>query len=324
VIFGQRVTEIPYTRRQLSECFADLLLSDVVATGAVRGLQANPGQVSVLSSVAKYFVPTLLERMTAQLSVVLGARLYLRSHPRFGIYQKMIRDMLVAIFADGNTVVNLKNVASQLTLLLDRVPTDSQVAEGAGDPERAGRLALMFDIDAELAPWQPWEQQLFSRSGDDVTAGLAGSLPALRELAAQDTDPTRSRLWETCAEVGERLRGELERLREQNAELRQRLGRAYGTSAELFRLAERYCAVHAGAAAIHHVVHSHHRLADPFPDPAVLLLVLERAWRHIEPQTTFTDLAVTDRVMEILLDLHREGRLFSPWQFQLRTDQPSR
>ena len=111
----------PNPKRRIDE--GSLLLGDVVATGAVRGLQANPGQVSVLSSVAKFFVPTLLERMTAQLSVVLGARLYLRSHPRFGIYQKMIRDMLVAIFADGNTVVNLKNVASQLTPLLDRVPT---------------------------------------------------------------------------------------------------------------------------------------------------------------------------------------------------------
>lgn len=323
VIFGQRVAEIPYSRRQLSECFADLLLGDVVATGAVRGLQANPGQVSVLSSVAKFFVPTLLERMTAQLSVVLGARLYLRSHPRFGIYQKMIRDMLVAIFADGNTVVNLKNVASQLTLLLDRVPTDTQV-DGAGDPERAARLALMFDVDAELAPWHPWEQQLFSRSGDDVTAGLAASIAGIRRLAAQDSDPARSGLWAACAEAGDRMLGELGRLREENAELRQRLRRAYGTSAELFRLAERYCAVHAGAAAIHHTVHSHQRLADPFPDPAVLLLVLERAWRHIEPQTTFTDVAVTDRVMEILLNLHREGRLFSPWQFLLSTDQPSK
>lgn len=319
VIFGQTVADIPYTRRQLTECFADVLLGEVVAIGAVRGLQANPGQVSVLSSVAKYFVPTLLERMTAQLSVVLGARLYLRSHPRYGIYQKMIRDMLVAIFADGNTVVNLKNVASQLTLLLDRVPTDSQV-----DPERAARLALMFDVDAELAPWQPWEQQLFSRSGDDVTAGLVGSIAGLRRLAGQDADATRARLWETCAEVGDRLLGELGRLREENAELRQRTGRAYGTSADLFRLAERYCAVHAGAAAIHHTVHSYGRLADPFPDPAVLLLVLERAWRHIEPHRTFTDVAVTDRVMEVLLNLHREGRLFSSWQFLLCTDRPSR
>jgi alkylation response protein AidB-like acyl-CoA dehydrogenase len=320
VIFGKPVTEIPYSRRQLSECFADLMLADAVATGAVRGLQANPAQVSVLSSVAKYFVPTLLERMTAQLSVVLGARLYLRSHPRFGIYQKMIRDMLMTIFADGNTVVNLKNVASQLTVLLDRIPADSHGEDRPGQPERGARLALMFDIDAELPQWQPWVQQLASRDGDDVTADLATSLSRIRGLAAQDTDPTRTRLWETCAEVGDRLLGELGRLREQNTELRQRLGRAYGTSAELFRLAERYCAMHAGAAAIHHTVYSHQRLADPFPDPAVLLLVLERVWRHVEPHTTFTDIAVTDRVMEILLRLHREGRFFSPWQFQLSTD----
>ncbi|HEX6075859.1 MAG TPA: acyl-CoA dehydrogenase [Micromonosporaceae bacterium] len=321
VIFGQRVADIPYSRRQLSECFAELLLADAVITGAVRGLQANPGQVSVLSAASKVFVPTLLERTAAQVSVVLGARLYLRSHPRFGIYQKMIRDMSVAIFADGNTVVNLKNIASQLTGLLDSIPSDSQPPNGDSgeDSARTGRLALMFDVDAELAPWQPWEQQLFSRSGDDVTAGLAGSVAGIRRIAAQETDPDRTRWWEACAGVGDRILDELRHLAEQNAELRQRTGRAYGTSAELFRLAERYCALHAGAAAIHFTVHSHQRLADPFPDPAVLLLVLERMWRLIEPRTTFADIAVTDRVMEVLLRLHREGRLFSPWQFTLST-----
>src|SRR5205823_5328892 len=113
-IFDSRVVDIPYSRRQLVECFADLLIGEAVATGAVRGLQANPGQASITSSVAKYFVPTLLERTMGQLAVVLGARYYLRDDPRHGIFQKVLRDAPVATFADGNTVVNLKNVASQL------------------------------------------------------------------------------------------------------------------------------------------------------------------------------------------------------------------
>jgi alkylation response protein AidB-like acyl-CoA dehydrogenase len=321
VIFGQRVADIPYSRRQLSECFADLLLADAVATGAVRGLQANPGQVSILSSATKYFVPTLLERSMAQLSVVLGARLYLRADPRYGIYQKMLRDVLVAIFADGNTVVNLRNIASQLTQLLDAVPADP---DAAVDPRRTGRLALMFDLDAELEPWRPHQQQLFSRGGDDVTAGLPHSLAEIRRIAAGEKDPDRAGWWSACADAGDRMLAELRDLAGQNAALRERMGRRYGPSAELFRLAERYGALHAGAAAIHFTAHSHQRLADPFPDPAVLLLVLERAWRHIEPRTSFTDVAVIDRVMDVLLHLHGEGRLFSPWQVQLSTDRSSK
>ncbi|HEX2419919.1 MAG TPA: acyl-CoA dehydrogenase family protein [Micromonosporaceae bacterium] len=320
VIFGQRVMDVPYSRRQLSECFADLLLADAVSTGAVRGLQANPGQVSILSSATKYFVPTLLERTMAQLSVVLGARLYLRSDPRYGIYQKMLRDVLVAIFADGNTVVNLRNIASQLTQLLSAVPA---VDDNAADPQRARRLALMFDIDSELEPWRPSQQQLFSRGGDDVTAGLSPSIAVIRRLAAREPDSDRARWWAACADAGDRILGELRDLAEQNTALRARMGRAYGPSAELFRLAERYGALHAGAAAIHFTAHSHQRLADPFPDPAVLLLMLERVWRHVEPRTILTDVPVIDQVMDVLLRLHREGRLFSPWQFQLSTDRSS-
>ncbi|MFD0528738.1 acyl-CoA dehydrogenase family protein [Kitasatospora arboriphila] len=118
VIFGRTVSDIPYSRRQLTECFADLMVADAVSLGAVRSLQLVPEQASVWSSVAKYLVPTMLERTMSQLNVVLGARFYLRDDPHHGIHQKMLRDLLVANFADGNTVVNLKNLALQSDGLL--------------------------------------------------------------------------------------------------------------------------------------------------------------------------------------------------------------
>jgi len=41
----------------------DLLICDCVSISAVRALQACPGQASVLSSIAKYFVPTTVEKV---------------------------------------------------------------------------------------------------------------------------------------------------------------------------------------------------------------------------------------------------------------------
>ncbi|MEJ2855605.1 MULTISPECIES: acyl-CoA dehydrogenase family protein [unclassified Saccharothrix] len=308
-IFGQKVADIPYSRRQLAECFADLLLADAVSTGAVRGLQANPGQTSVFSSVVKYFVPTLLERTMAQLSVVLGARLYLRSHPHYGIYQKMLRDVLVAIFADGNTVVNLKNIALQLDGIL-KAARDTP-ADARGQAEQ--RVAAQFDLDAELPEWRPAEQLLFSRGGDEVVLALPSAIKALRAL--HHPEPVQRQWFQRSADVAERLLGELDRLGAELADLKG--NRDHGSSAEIFRLAERYSAVHAAAAAVHLVVQSAPVLRDPFPDGAVLLLCLERAWRQVDPTRPVTDAAVVDRVVEVLFRLHRERRLFSHWQFQL-------
>src|SRR5262249_39377510 len=160
-----------------AECFADLMLADAMATGAVRGLQANPAQASVFSSIVKFFVPTLLERSMAQLSFVLGARTPLRGHPRYGIYQKMLRDALAAIFADG--MVNPKNIALQR----DGFLRSALAAKGSLREQAAPRVRAMFHVDTKLPSYTPSLQQLFSRGLDDVVIALPSSIDALRAMA---------------------------------------------------------------------------------------------------------------------------------------------
>ncbi|MFB7719664.1 acyl-CoA dehydrogenase family protein [Nocardia sp. NPDC056100] len=312
-IFGKTVDQIPYTRRQIAESFADLLLAEAVATGGVRGLQACPEQAGVLSAIVKYFVPTSLERTLAQLSLVLGARLYLREHPHYGIFQKMLRDILVSVFADGNTVVNLKSVGAQLETILSRGQTATPEQREAA----AAKVALMYDIDAKLETWVPARQQLFCRDGDIALVALPAAIERLRELALTRDGEQRGWL-ERSADLAERLLGQADRLAAEQRDAQQRLGRDYGSSAELYRLAEQYCALHAGAAIIHLTVNSAAALSDPFPDGAVLLLCLERVWRIFHPTETSTGVAEIDRVAEVLLLLHRDRKLFSHWQIQLQ------
>ncbi|WP_433192823.1 acyl-CoA dehydrogenase family protein [Nocardia sp. CA-107356] len=312
-IFDQKVVEIPYTRRQVAESFADVLLAEAVATGAVRGLQAAPQETAVCSAIVKYFVPTSLERTLSQLSLVLGARLYLREHPHYGIYQKMLRDILVSVFADGNTVVNLKSVGAQLEPIVTRAATATSEQRAAAQ----ARVAVMYDIDAELPEWQPELQQLFSRDGDAAVLALPQAIIALRELA-RTREGVQRKWFEQSADLADRLLLELDRLTVAQQETKQALGREYGASAEIYRLAEQYCGIHAAAAVIHLVVNSEPILEQPFPDGAVLLLCLERVWRMFAPAAPVTDVAVIERVMTVLLDLHRDRKLFSHWQFQVQ------
>ncbi|WP_150135770.1 acyl-CoA dehydrogenase [Streptomyces hyaluromycini] len=303
-VFGRTVSDIPYSRRQLTECFADLMVADAVSLGAVRALQVVPEQTSVWSSVVKYFVPTLLERTFARLNVVLGARFYLRGHPHYAIHQKMMRDLPVANFADGNTVVNLKNIALQLEGLLAAGPS-------AAAEERA---AVLFGIDQELPLYRPWDQELFSRGQDDALRAAPAALARLRALAqAGDEHGWLAR----SAAVAAELLAHADSLRERTAGLRAGLGRAYGQSAELFDLAKEYCLLHATAACLHTYVHSAAALDEPLPSGALLLLQLERIRRHLRPHEAVTDAAVVDEVMRVLRVLYRENRLFSYWQFPL-------
>ncbi|MEV0296205.1 acyl-CoA dehydrogenase family protein [Nocardia sp. NPDC050710] len=312
-IFGQKVAEFPYTRRQVAESFADLLLAEAVATGAVRGVQAAPEQSAVFSSIVKYFVPTSLGRTFSQLSEVLGARLYLREHPHYAIFQKMLRDIVVSVFADGNTVVNLKAVGSQLDQILRQA--SSATAEQRVAAEE--KVAKMFDIDAKLEEWVPAQQQLFSRAGDATILALPQAITQLRQLA--DTRDGVQRAWfERSADLTAGLLGELDRITAEQQRAKETLGRGYGASAEMYRLAEQYCALYAAAAIVHLVVRSAGVLAAPFPDGAVLLLCLERIWRSFHPAAPVTDATVIDHVMTVLLDLHRDRKLFSHWQFQLQ------
>lgn len=314
-IFGGNVIDIPYTRRQLAECFADLLLTEAVSTGAVRGLQACPGQAAVQSAIAKYYVPTTLERTLAELSTVLGARLYLRGHPHYGIFQKVMRDLLVSVFGDGNTVVNLKSVGAQLSTILDRW----SAADDAARERAQETITAAFDIDAKLAEWVPAELQLFARDGDATVLTLPDTIAAIRDMAAQAHDPRQQRWLERAADLADRLVEQVDILARERREWAAASGRGYGSSAQLYRFAERYCSIHAAAALLRLVVDSRSSLRDPLPDGAVIMICLERVWRSMFPNDMITDAETVDRAVDVLLELHQGGKLFSHWQFRVHT-----
>jgi alkylation response protein AidB-like acyl-CoA dehydrogenase len=312
-LFGQSVAEIPYSRRQLTDAFGDVLLCDVLANCAARSLQTAPDQSSVWSATTKYLVPTLLDRTVAELGVVLGARHYLRAHPRFGAFQKARRDLLVANFADGNTTVNLKNIVAQLAGLLDR-------ALDAGEAQRlaaSDRLAALFDWDEPLPPFDPSAARTISRTGDDALLALPLASRRLREFAENPECPEVDRLrWLHCAKAVEEFVAELDRLRTEQRELRGRLGRAAGSSAEMFRLAEQFCVVHAAATCLGHRAWSSW-IEAPLDGPAPLLLSLQRLWHWLHPTRSLIDEHVAEDVAQTMLHLHATARSFGYRQFQL-------
>jgi alkylation response protein AidB-like acyl-CoA dehydrogenase len=313
-IFGGTVADIPYSRRQLVESFGDLLVSDALSLGAVRGLQANPAQTSIFSSVAKYFVPTILEKAVSQLGVVLGARYYLRTHPRYGVFQKMMRDLLVSNFADGNTVVNLKNIAGSLDKLLanaDTLPDD--LCERADES-----VAVLFDSSIPVPTYVPASQELFARGVDNVLLGLPTSIARLKEIAAGE-GPLEAAWWSRAAELAEESAGEVRRMRAELAAITAAYGKGAPTSAEWYDLARQYCALFAAASVVHLWVFGRRSMTPELRSGAVLLSCLERTRQLRRPTERVTGRAEDDVVAEALLALHAGNRLFSVHPVQLAT-----
>ncbi|HXA84435.1 MAG TPA: acyl-CoA dehydrogenase [Candidatus Dormibacteraeota bacterium] len=116
-VYGGTVFEIPQCRRLLVECWVDLLLCESLVTAAARSLHFVPQEASVHSAVVKYLVPRMLEHTHKQLSIVLGARYYLRDDHHSGIFQKMLRDSALISLFDGSSIVNLYSLTTQFKAL---------------------------------------------------------------------------------------------------------------------------------------------------------------------------------------------------------------
>jgi alkylation response protein AidB-like acyl-CoA dehydrogenase len=302
-IFGARVSEIPYTRRQLADSYAELLVGEAVAMTSARSLQVCPDQSSVFSAISKYFVPTLLQGSLSRLAVVLGARHYLREHPRFGLFQKALRDAPVADFADGNTVVNLKNIVSQLGSLLSPGATP--------DP---AEVANLFDLSQPLPGYEPWRQSLASRHGrDHASRSLPAHVRVLLARAAVQPEPARAQLLLAAQLAGDWLI-ELDRIRTELAALKAQYGTGCGQRPELFELARRYCLVHAAACVTG--LWAHAGEAVRLPPIEVAVWCLRRLSQQLHPYEAADGSAEhLDRAERVivahLLSQHERGEAFS-------------
>jgi alkylation response protein AidB-like acyl-CoA dehydrogenase len=302
-IFGARVSDIAYTRRQLADSYVELLVGEAVAMTSARSLQVCPGQSSVFSAISKYFVPTLLQGSLSRLAVVLGARHYLREHPRYGLFQKALRDAPVADFADGNTVVNLKNIASQLGSLL-----------GPGATPEPAEVANLFDLSQPLPGYEPWRQSLASRHGrDHASRSLPAHVRALGRLAASADDPSRAQFLLAASLAGEWL-AERDRIRSELDELKAQHPKGHGQRPEVFELARQYCLIHAAACVAGLWAHAGEQVE--LPPIEVAVWCLRRLRQQLHPHEACAgaadDLDRAEQVtMTRLLGQHQRGEAFS-------------
>ncbi|MFL6335771.1 MAG: acyl-CoA dehydrogenase family protein [Pyrinomonadaceae bacterium] len=310
-LYNDTVFTIPSARSEIVDAFIDLLTCDCVAIAAVRGLHAAAEQSSLCSAVVKYFVPTTIEDAIRSLSVVLGARGYLREEHRWGVFQKMARDNAVVSLFDGSTAVNLHAITLQLKHLTSR-----RAKAGPHDLEQiSSRRSMIFSLDEPLAEFDPKRLAISGRGQDDVLRGLELSLPELYELK---TDPeVDSGVLETIISLTEEMIEELVAHDRVVEELGQRPGYRSGKAPELFKLAKNYCVFHAAAACVQMWLYNRRLLGVFFGKGEWLALCLDRLRRRFHPNRSLERPSYVANVADEMVRLYREGRLFSVAPFRL-------
>ena len=222
---NRRLTEFPHTRRMIAEVFADLLLAEAVSIVGSRSVQALTGELSVVSAVTKYLVPTIVDEMITTSRDILGARALLTGVHAHGTFQKLERDHRIVAIFDGSAHVNLASLITQFPAIArahrDGLADEAGLAEAvtlSGPPRSldTGRLRLMTRTGCSLL------------SGLPADFGVAGLPSAVRPLAAR------------LCEISAALHRELAEVRPS----------ADAMPAEAFSLAERYTVCYAGAACL--------------------------------------------------------------------------
>ncbi len=254
-LYGTTVAELPHARTTLAGAFADMLAADCLSIASARALQAMPEQMSLLSAITKFQVPSMIEACLRDLAVILGARYYLRQEHALGMFQKVLRDNALVSLFDGSTVVNLHAFGLQLRGLTAR----------PRDPRATAALALTSSLPAlDMA-------QLAVTARANAIAG------ELATAADRLDDHATAELRELVATVAR----ELAAIPGQAVALHASAPDKFSRSPQLFELARRYAAVHAGACAIELWLRNRGTGAPGFSAGSWLVVALSRLLRSV-------------------------------------------
>ncbi|MEC4812785.1 MAG: acyl-CoA dehydrogenase [Scytonema sp. PMC 1069.18] len=308
-LYGNSVFAIPHAQKLLVDAFLDILICDCVAIATSRAAHAATEQMRLWSSVVKYFVPTTIEQVIHNLSIVLGARYYLREGHNSGVFQKIVRDSAVVSMFHAGTYLNLTTIGASLQ------PKAPQKPDASRFEEMKSSLETIFSLEKPLPDFDPNRLELFNRGRDDILQGIEVAVEQLYALKTEsDVDSeVLMRLISFANQI-------IEEMSEQHTMLtsvKSRYGRQYDKSPELFDLAAKHCTLHTAAACLHMWLHNRKQLGDFFAKGEWLVLCLDKLMMSFHHSSSPLPVSFRENVAQELLNLYQQDQLFSIVPLQL-------
>lgn len=304
-LYGGYVSDIPHARHSLLGAFLDILTCDTLSIAASRCLHTAPEQMSLLSGIVKYFIPMQAEATINSLSVILGARYYIRDEHDSGIFQKMLRDNALVGLFDGSSVVNMQSVILQAGMV------ESERRKLSSEDEMAV-LEKTFNANSDLPPFKG---ELLSLSNSGKNSLLTGLTQARKKLGELSDEPNidHSIVYAVLMNIEFMLKEKesLEKI------LRMHRNQGVNVDFEAYEVAQQYCRLTAGASLIHTWVFNRHNLAPSFQDGGWLVLCLIKLLNHYEQPEKALQLRLEEAMSTVMLGLYQENRVFSLYPFEL-------
>jgi alkylation response protein AidB-like acyl-CoA dehydrogenase len=310
-LYGATVFDIPSSRRVLADAFLDILICDCVAFAALRALHVVTEQASVCSAVAKYFIPTTVDKLVQELSTVLGARYYLREGHWSGIFQKIVRDTPFSSLAHYGSILNLSHLITQLPQL----SRHQSKTESEQDSATTARLAAIFSLGRALPKFEPGNLALNSRGRDDILQGLKTAPAQLRRL--RDEASVDAGVLEDVIRLAGELVEEVRACEPRWANPLTSDEPSSGSSTEAFELAHRYCVLYAASSCIQMWLHNREALGDFFLRGEWLALCLERLLKTFRVERGAFEPSRIEHVAHEARRLYSDDKLFSVVPMQL-------
>lgn len=303
-LYGRVLIDMPQARRILADALADLLIAEVVALSAARGIDTLPAEASVSGAVAKYLVPSSMDAAIARLGSLLGGRAYLKDVYLGGLFQKVERDHRIVGLFDGNTLVNLQTLITQGRTL----------ARGyIGKRVTAASLEQMFALDRDPGTLDPRQLRLAAAGGSSVLNAFADAAGQLAALANGNHGLlTAVRLTRRLLDITGRV----------HARLAVQPARVDRIEPETFQAAKQYALCFAAASAVLTYLHNYDRAVSGPTAPlwadavwlrAALARLLGRLQGHDE-----ADAAEIDLLVEPLVAQTRARSLYSLFHLPLK------
>lgn len=283
-LYRRSVMEIPHARDTLSGAFTDLLTCDSLSLAATRAVHLLPEQTSVFAAATKYLVPKVLTEAMHELSVVLGARFYIRDGEH-GIFQKHLRDLPVLSLGHAGSAACQATIIPQLSRLARRSWFGDEPAPAELFQPRTG------------LPDLPYDRLTLASGRDALCATLVAAVDRL-----PDASPEERAVQGLVLQLVDELRQVQEASRALAPEDRTALA-----GPAVFALADRYAVLLAAAAATGVWQQAARDGGDAFlADPAWLAAVLHRLARRLGRRPADLPPSVAARLHEEVLRRFRE------------------
>jgi alkylation response protein AidB-like acyl-CoA dehydrogenase len=179
-LYGRTLRELPKVRADLGEAYAVLFATEALSVLASRAIHVLPGDLSVLSAVTKYLVPTLVDDLLGRLGEMLGARAFLSDVHAGGRFAKVERDHRIVGIFDGSTAVNLSLVVNQFPVL---------VRGYRRTLARVEEVAVAADLSRPVPEADLGRLSLLARHGCATTQALRTAVEELAKLVAMGEAP---------------------------------------------------------------------------------------------------------------------------------------